>query len=68
VPTPAPAAAPSLTDVVYELLDAHADTLRLAEPLADDPEWAVHTGYLRDLGRQGREALAAACSKAGSAG
>jgi hypothetical protein len=53
--------------MLYELLDAHVDTLRLAEPLAEDPEWAVHTAYLRDLGRHGREALAAACSQAGSA-
>jgi hypothetical protein len=67
VSAPAPAAAPSLTEVLYELLDAHVDTLRLAESLVEDPEWAVHTAYLRDLGRHGREALAAACSQAGSA-
>jgi hypothetical protein len=51
-----------MTELVYELLDAHADTLRLAQPLADDPEWAAHGAYLRDLGRIGREALAGAAT------
>lgn len=49
-----------LTELVYELLDAHADTVRLmAEPEAD-PGWAAHLGYLRDLQRVGREVLARA--------
>jgi hypothetical protein len=47
----------SLTELVYELLDAHADTARLASKL-DGDDWAAHLDYLRDLQRVGREALA----------
>jgi len=53
-----------LTLLVYELLDAHDDTARLAADLAPDVSWKmqvrweVHLGYLRDLQRLGREALA----------
>jgi hypothetical protein len=53
-----------LTLLVYELLDAHDDTARLAGELAPDVSWEVqvrwevHVGYLRDLQRLGREALA----------
>ena len=53
-----------LTLLVYELLDAHDDTARLAAKLAPDVSWEVqmrwevHLGYLRDLQRVGREALA----------
>lgn len=46
--------------LVYELLDAHEDTMRLAEALAADQEWAAHLDYLRDLQRVGRERLARA--------
>jgi hypothetical protein len=48
----------SLHELVYELLDAHEDTARLARGLEDDLEWNVHLHYLRDLQRVGREALA----------
>jgi hypothetical protein len=48
----------SLTELVYELLDAHLDTARLASVLDDDEAWAAHLDYLRDLQRVGREALA----------
>jgi hypothetical protein len=48
----------SLTELVYELLDAHADTARLASELDGDDGWAAHLDYLRDLQRVGREALA----------
>ena len=59
-----------LTLLVYELLDAHDDTARLAGELTPDMgwevqvRWEVHVGYLRDLQRLGREALAlsAACA------
>lgn len=44
--------------LVYELLDAHQDTMRLAETAADDELWAAHLDYLRDLQRVGREGLA----------
>ena len=47
-----------LTLLVYELLDAHDDAARLAADLAPDVRWKVHLGYLRDLQRLGREALA----------
>jgi hypothetical protein len=53
-----------LTLLVYELLDAHDDTARLAADLAPGVSWEVrvrwevHLGYLRDLQRLGREALA----------
>jgi hypothetical protein len=44
------------TDVetlVYELLDAHADTVCLAEGLEHDPAWSAHIDYLRALQREG---------------
>ena len=47
-----------LTELVYELLDAHEDTARLAQELADDPRWEAHLEYLRRLQRVGREQLA----------
>jgi hypothetical protein len=43
---------------VYELLDAHGDTMRLAADLEAQPVWAAHLEYLRDLQRVGRETLA----------
>jgi len=48
----------SIEQLVYELLDAHSDTLELAADLPQTPEWEVHCGYLRDLQRVGRERLA----------
>lgn len=47
-----------LTDLVYELLDAHCDTIRLAGEGDEDGRWPAHLEYLRDLQRVGREALA----------
>ena len=47
-----------VTELLYELLDAHVDTMRIACELDDDPVWAAHLDYLRDLQRVGREALA----------
>jgi hypothetical protein len=44
--------------VVYELLDAHDDTVRLGEGLDSDLRWRAHLDYLRGLQRVGREALA----------
>ena len=44
--------------LVYELLDAHADTAELAAELGAEPEWAAHLDYLRALQRTGRETLA----------
>ena len=48
---------PAVT-LVYELLDAHADTADLAAELAADPAWGAHLEYLRALQREGRAALA----------
>jgi len=53
-----------VTELVYELLDAHADTMRLACDLDPDPAWAAHLDYLRDLQRVGRETLARAATPA----
>lgn len=47
-----------LTDLVYELLDAHCDTIYLADEREDAAVWEAHLHYLRDLQRVGREALA----------
>jgi hypothetical protein len=47
-----------LADLVYELLDAHCDTICLADGADDNAVWAAHLDYLRDLQRVGREALA----------
>jgi hypothetical protein len=49
---------PALGALVYELLDAHADTADLAAELTADPRWAAHLDYLRALQRVGRGALA----------
>ena len=51
-----------VAELVYELLDAHVDTMRMAHDLDDDPAWAAHLDYLRDLQRVGREALAHAAA------
>ena len=47
-----------LSDLVYELLDAHCDTICLTDERADYVAWEAHLNYLRDLQRVGREALA----------
>ena len=49
-----------LMDLVYELLDAHCDTIRLATEADEGVAWAAHVDYLRDLQRVGREVLARA--------
>jgi hypothetical protein len=51
-----------LIGVVYELLDAHDDVVRLADgtDLEDDAHWAAHLDYLRGLQRVAREDLALA--------
>ncbi len=47
-----------MSRLIYELLDAHADTALLAGALESDPDWAAHLDYLRDLQRVAREGLA----------
>ena len=48
-----------LTVLVYELLDAHDDTARLAADRSIGECWDAHIDYLRQLQRVGRELLAA---------
>jgi hypothetical protein len=48
----------ALVGLIYELLDAHDDTARLARHCAPEPVWAAHLDYLRALQRKGREVLA----------
>jgi hypothetical protein len=47
-----------ISGLLYELLDAHVDTITLAGSLAENQSWAAHLDYLRDLQRVGRETLA----------
>ena len=47
-----------IMDLVYELLDAHDDTARLARAEGGDEAWNAHLDYLRSLQRVGREMLA----------
>jgi hypothetical protein len=56
----APRSEDDLVGLVYELLDAHDDTARLAGELAVDERWQVHLDYLRDLQRVARASLARA--------
>jgi len=49
----------SLVPIVYELLDAHEDTVNLAGIPLDDVRWSAHLEYLRALQRRSREILAA---------
>ena len=50
--------AADMSALMYELLDAHADTAALADELWYDPRWAAHLDHLRALQPAGREALA----------
>lgn len=50
--------ADQLGRLLYELLDAHLDTITLACSLEQDQSWAAHLDYLRGLQRVGRETLA----------
>lgn len=58
----------ALVALTYELLDAHADTARLADDEANDAEWRTHLAYLLDLQRVGRETLAWASSAEAASG
>ena len=48
-----------LVELIYELMDAHDDTTRLAQGLSSDVQWQAHLDYLQQLQRVGRELLAA---------
>lgn len=47
-----------VTRLVYELLDAHMDTVELALGYEDDIAWNMHLEYLRALQRQSQTLLA----------
>jgi hypothetical protein len=49
---------PHLLTLLYELLDAHDDTTRLASDQELDGRWRAHLDYLGDLQRLAREVLA----------
>ena len=55
---PLPWTCEQLTRLVYELLDAHDDTARIATDQDLDVRWQAHLAYLRDLQRVAREMLA----------
>jgi hypothetical protein len=63
---PMPAASEQLTRLVYELLDAHDDTARIATGRYLDARWQAHLSYLRDLQRVARELLAGAGQQEGA--
>ena len=64
---PDPRIASEVVRLVYELLDAHADTQYLAANLSETQEWAAHLEYLRALQRTGRMTLAHRFCEAGEA-
>ena len=47
-----------LLELAQELLDAHCDTVCLADTLAPTPEWVAHVQYLKDIQRVGKRTLA----------
>jgi hypothetical protein len=57
-PRPVSEAEPALVNLVYELLDAHQDTVRFGAENSADPYWQAHVSYLRDLQRIGKETVA----------
>ena len=52
------ALSPALARIVYELLDAHDDTMGLVDVPRADQRWSAHVEYLRALQRCRREILA----------
>ena len=58
IPSAAVERSEQLTRLVYELLDAHADTERLSRTHQGGLSWHVHLRDLRDLQRAAREVLA----------
>jgi alpha-D-ribose 1-methylphosphonate 5-triphosphate diphosphatase PhnM len=51
--------------LVYELIDAHADTIEIGVEPADGLRWQAHLAYLRALQRRTREIMAGWCAGAG---
>ena len=58
LPLPTRISSELLVPLIYELLDAHEDTARIAAETSLDPTWHAHLEYLRALQRKGRELLA----------
>ncbi|HEV3127947.1 MAG TPA: hypothetical protein VGY32_03145 [Solirubrobacteraceae bacterium] len=52
-----------LSQLVYELLDAHVDTICMGEDVCGHLEWEAHLEYLRSLQRVSREMLASLDTK-----
>jgi hypothetical protein len=52
------AASERLVELTQELLDAHCDTVCLADDLPSVPRWAAHVDYLKDLQRIAQRVLA----------
>ena len=44
--------------LLYELLDAHADTIELRNQRGSELRWEIHLDYLRALQRKTREIVA----------
>jgi hypothetical protein len=53
-----PCCAPDVLALVYELVDAHTDTVELRMETADKFAWDAHLDYLRALQRKAQEMLA----------
>jgi len=59
ITSPAPMSTTAeLSELIYELLDAHYDTAVLARELTSDAGWSAHLSYLCELQRVGRARLA----------
>jgi hypothetical protein len=58
--TPAHSLTPTarLVELAQELLDAHCDTVCLADEPPSGPRWAAHVEYLKALRRVAQRALA----------
>lgn len=52
------AASDRLIELTQELLDAHCDTVCLADEPTGGPGWAAHVEYLKDLQRVAQRVLA----------
>lgn len=52
------AASDRLIELTHELLDAHCDTVCLADDLTLAREWSAHVRYLKDLQRVAQRTLA----------
>ena len=63
VMAPTPEASELLTRLVYELLDAHDYTARIAAGQHLDPRWQAHLSYPSDLQRVARGVLARAAQQ-----